>query len=460
MLGSKNRGRRKGVPLREGSVRQARQEANLSLGQIAGDVVSRTAIHLIEKGRSQPSMETLQLIAHQTRKPIEFFLLNPEVLPELAERRGHLRELERLTAIRAFRKVTEVAPALLKQKWSDEDAALVHFYLGQAYCRLVQPREALEHLPMARNTFERLGDEWMAVEALDWESSALGLTDDPQAIPLALQSLDRCRKLDPKPPQTEARILGHIANMYVVANAWAKAIGTYEAAVTASSGVKDLLQLAKMHHGLGVAYQRMQQPAKARQHLDRALALYSIESDLSAVYRVENDLGCLLLRQGHLDSAEQHLRTALVGSAELQIDRRGRGHMLASLGEVCLRRGQVQEARRYLAEAWESAQATSEQVVLVEVHALLGELEAQENHPEEADEQFESAIRILDALEIPDRLRDCHMKYAELLYARGDMASAALHWKSAAEIGKLASFGIAAIADQSQKASGGKGPAA
>ncbi|HEV2032857.1 MAG TPA: tetratricopeptide repeat protein [Candidatus Dormibacteraeota bacterium] len=456
MLGSNNRGRRKGIPIREGSVRRARQEANLSLAQVAGGIVSRTAIHLIEKGRSQPSMETLQQIAHQTHKPIEFFLLNPEVLPELTERRTLLRELERLTAIRDFSKVIDVAPPLLEKNWGDEDAALVHFYLGQAYCRLVLPREALQHLPIARDTFERIGDDWMAVDAMDWESSARGLTDDPLAIPLALEALDRCRRLDPKPPQTEARILGHIANMYVVANAWAKAIGTYEAAVTASSGVKDLLQLAKMHHGLGVAYQRMQQPAKARQHLDRALALYSIESDLSAVYRVENDLGCLLLVQGHLDSAEQHLRTALNGSTELQVDRRGRGHMLSSLGEVCLRRGQVQEARRYLAEAWDAGSAVGERLVLAQVHALLGEIEARESNPQLADEHFESAIRILEGLEMPDRLRDCHMNYAELLYARGNLASAALHWKSAAEIGKLASFGLeqgreaAVTADQQQ----------
>ncbi len=442
MLGSKNRGRRQGVPIREGSVYQARKEANLSLAQVAGGLVSRTAIHFIEKGRSQPSMETLQLIAHNTSKPIEFFLLNPEVSPEVTERRRNLRELEELTAIRDFSKVIEIAPPLLMEEWPDEDMALVHFYLGQAYCRLVLPGEALQHLPLARETFERLGDDWMAVDALDWESSALGLLEDARAIPLANQALDRCRRLNPKPPQTEARILGHIAGMYVVANAWAKAIGTYEAAVTAASGVKDLLQLAKMHHGLGVAYQRMQQPAKARQHLDRALALYSIESDLSAVYRVENDLGCLLLRQGHLDSAEQHFRTALVGSSELQIDRRGRGHILTSLGEVCLRRGQLQEARRYLAEAWEAGNAVGERLVLAQVHALLGELEERKGNPQVADEHLESAIQILEGLEMPDRLRDCHMKYAESLHARGNIGEAALHWKSAAEIGKLASLGL------------------
>jgi hypothetical protein len=43
---------------------------------------------------------------------------------------------------------------------------------------------------------------------------------------------------------------------------------------------------------------------------------------------------------------------------------------------------------------------------------------------------------------MPDRLRDCHIACAESLYERGEIASAALHWKSAAEIGRLAALGL------------------
>ena len=149
---------------------------------------------------------------------------------------------------------------MLEKGWRDEGAAFVHFYLGQAYCRLVQPGEALKHLPLARAYFEQYGDEWSAVDALDWEASAWGLLEDPRAIGLANQALERCRKFEPRPQQVEARILGHLAGMYVVAHSWALAISHYEAAVEAASAVKDLLQLAKMHHGLGVTYMQLQQP--------------------------------------------------------------------------------------------------------------------------------------------------------------------------------------------------------
>src|SRR5579872_7580062 len=68
------RGRRKGVPIKPGTVKQARLEAGLSLGQVARDDISRTAIYFVETGKAKPSMETLTLIAQRTGRPIEFFL--------------------------------------------------------------------------------------------------------------------------------------------------------------------------------------------------------------------------------------------------------------------------------------------------------------------------------------------------------------------------------------------------
>ncbi len=436
MLDRKYRGRRKGIAVREGSVRQARLESGLSLGEVAAKQVSRTAIHLIENGKVRPSLETLQLIARQTRHPIEFFLLEPGARAELTEQPGDLRELDRLTVVREFESVIELGLASLKKRWSDEDAALIRFYLGQAYCRTVRPHDALRYLPLARAQFERQQDEWLAVDTLDWEASALGLLEDPRAIAMANQALERCRKLDPRPPQLEARILGHIAGMYVVARSWNLAISHYEAAVGAASAIKDLLQMAKMHHGLGAAYQRLQQSTKARQHFDKALALYSIESELSAVYRVENDLGDLLLQEGQIDSAEQHFLKALAGADELHIGRRGRGYILANLGDVSLRKGRLDDARRYLQLAAEASEATGERIVRGNVEVLSAQLEERHGNGHGADDHFLKAITIFGELEMPNRLRDCHMAYAKLLEDRGDVAAAARHWRLAAELGK------------------------
>jgi transcriptional regulator with XRE-family HTH domain len=83
MVGTGRRGRRKGVAVRVGSVADARKEAGLTLAEVARGKLSRTAIHLIEKGRARPSMETLEHIAEQTRKPLSFFVEAPESVSPL-----------------------------------------------------------------------------------------------------------------------------------------------------------------------------------------------------------------------------------------------------------------------------------------------------------------------------------------------------------------------------------------
>ena len=431
----KYRGRRKGIRIREGSVRQAREEAGLSLADVAGQTVSRTAIHLIEHDRVKPSMETLQHIARRTRKPLEYFMV-PAEAGSVAAPHNELVALEQLAVTREFAAVVAKGGKLLRRRWDLGSLATIHHLVGMAHCRLVHAQEALPHLRKAREAFQDLGDSWMVVETLDWEAAAYGLLEDPRAIDMALDALERCRRLDPIPSQTEARILGHIASMYVVAEAWPQAIRYYESAVEAAGAVKDLLQQAKMHHGLGAAYLRMQQAMRARQHFERALALYSIESDLTAVYRLENDLGYLLLHEGHLDAAESHFVKALTGSDELKIDRRGRGFILVNFGELHLRRNDLDGAADFLRQALESAESTGEKIVFADAQALLGELEEARGDRAAADQSFATAIETLGALHMPDRLRDCHMKYAEILDARGEESRAARHWKLAAQLGK------------------------
>jgi tetratricopeptide (TPR) repeat protein len=194
----------------------------------------------------------------------------------------------------------------------------------------------------------------------------------------------------------------------------------------------------------------LQQPARARQHFDKALALYSIESDLSAVYRVENDLGDLLLQEGQVDSAEQHFLKAYAGAEELHIDRRGRGFVLAGLGAVNLRKGRFDDARRYLNEAVEAGEAFGERKVLSGAFVLLGQLEQQLGNGRASDDYFLRSINMSAELAMPDRLRDCHMAYAQVLDDRGDVGAAARHWKLAAEIGKSAALGVVINREESE----------
>ena len=73
-------GRRRlpGVNLKQGTVKQARAEAGMSLAQLGKGHVTAPAIYLIETGRTRPSLPTLEHIARRTGKPVEFFLADPD----------------------------------------------------------------------------------------------------------------------------------------------------------------------------------------------------------------------------------------------------------------------------------------------------------------------------------------------------------------------------------------------
>src|SRR2546429_9784204 len=73
-ISGRRRGRRRGLEIRPGSVKQARAMAGLSLGQVAREDISRTAIYFVETGKAKPSRETLELIAQRTGQPLAFFL--------------------------------------------------------------------------------------------------------------------------------------------------------------------------------------------------------------------------------------------------------------------------------------------------------------------------------------------------------------------------------------------------
>lgn len=103
---------------------------------------------------------------------------------------------------------------------------------------------------------------------------------------------------------------------------------------------------------------------------------------------------------------------------------------------------QLQKAGRRLAKVLAAGDPTREPSVQAKVHMVLGQIEEWSGNLERADEHFETAIRILAEVGEPERLRDAHMSYAELLDTRQAVTRSAHHWKIAADIGKLVALGL------------------
>ena len=105
-----------GVAVDPQRIRQARLEAGLSLRAVAGEEISPTFIHFVERGISRPSRPVLALIARRTGKPIGYFTTqHSDVQPASQDLAGELaRAAEHARHFGATRKLSTVEHEAMK----------------------------------------------------------------------------------------------------------------------------------------------------------------------------------------------------------------------------------------------------------------------------------------------------------------------------------------------------------
>jgi tetratricopeptide (TPR) repeat protein len=423
-------GRRRlpGINLRQGAVKQARAEAQLSLAQLGKGHVTAPAIYLIETGRTRPSLPTLEHIARRTGKPVEYFLADPGGTTD--EGQAGLVELEGLVAENRFAEAAELAEKLLKLGTSAHRLGRIRYYMAFSLLNLARPKDAADLLKEAHAHFEAAGDKVMLAECMGSEACVLFLTQRPGAIELARQAIDICRSINPVPRTTEARLLMVLGNCHSVNKEWESAIAAYSEAIEAGRVVLDLRRLALMYGGICNAYREVGQVEEAVRFANRAIALFEVLRDQHNLARIENNLGLILLAKGRNAEAREHLDRSLGLHEEIELQI-GRSHLLLSLSELNLEEGNVPRAREYAHQALDLAEKLEERPNVAESHIWLGLAADRDGDEKATDHEFQLAFAELTAIGAEERLLKCHGIYAEVLERRGDMEQAYAHMKKA-----------------------------
>jgi tetratricopeptide (TPR) repeat protein len=312
----------------------------------------------------------------------------------------------------------------------------VRLLLGSSHVRRHEGGPALDHLRRARAFFEEMDDQLMTVEALDWEATALYLIDDPSALTKSVEALERCERLRPSPPALQVRILIHRAGITYHRGDWRSTVRLYERGLELSKIEPNVRHRAMMHDGLSAAYQQLGRFPAAVDEARRAFTLYQMDRDERSLFRIEANLGYLLVQQGELAAAAPHLDRALELCDERGLERWGRSHVLCSLAELHIAKDELDQAERYLREAHEVARKHDERRQQAMALRLSGRLHLKRGDDAAADRAFADAIAIFSELEMPEYLRDCHIEYAEALQARGLLELSIVHWRAAAEAGR------------------------
>jgi tetratricopeptide (TPR) repeat protein/DNA-binding XRE family transcriptional regulator len=426
---SGRRGRRRGIEIKPGTVKQARSDAGLSLAQVAGGEISRTAIYFVETGKAKPSMETLKLIAERTGRPMDYFLSRPSTMEPRST--AGTAEIERLITVGDSVAALASGEALLVAERDPDTRAQIKFLMATAHLRLAQWVQARRLASTARAHFESAGDLLMTAECLGSEASAAYMMQDPGALALAEGAVATCRSLNPVPQITESRLLGILAAVHTVNHSWQAAIDTYELAIAAADVVQDLRRLSIIYTGLSWAYQETGQLGLSAQYARKAIVLHETLNDRLSLARSENNLGLLLLRQGNPVDARRHIERSISLFDDAGVEA-GKAGVILSLSELELGESNPGEAARFANQALELAGRLSEDPSVADAHVWLGLIAEARGEEATADGEFAAAFEVLERPDMtPDRASRSHARYAEILEARGDIVGAVRHLKRA-----------------------------
>jgi len=334
--------------------------------------------------------------------------------------------------------------SMLESDSSKAERGMVQFHVGMSYLQLGRPQQGKQLIAEARAYFEAARDEVMVVDCMNAEASVAFLEQRWDAVERATTALAACRSLKPVPPVLEARVLFTLASTNLAAGDWEASIKFYEESLERAGSVVDMRRHAKALGGLGFAHHELGHFDKARLYTERSVALFETLRDLVSLMRAENNMGFVLLSLGELRSARTHLERAF----ELweQTGRpSGTNAVLASLCALCFAEGDIAQATAFADQALELAERDDEGVYELEARIWKGRIAERLGDRQQADREFELALRRAERLQISGRTVQVHAAYAEVLEGRGDLRRACDQLKAALSITQPASDPAVAI---------------
>ena len=381
----------------------------MSLAQVGGMELTRQAVHLIETGKVRPSMRSLRVLANRLQVPVTALLAPSDSRGPFDQ--DSVTELDRLCRQQQYEQALARGHEILEWSRSPELVASAHHFIGEALCGLDRPHEAMEHLRQAHDLFETLDadDQGRVAETMELEALALQIAEDPRALTVAQEALRRYRTQDNRRPEVESRLLQRLGAILAARMEYRAAQAHYTEALQVAGGVRDLVRLARLYHGLAVCHHGLGDVRKAVELLMKSHTLYEAEARLaqavagndlarvrSDLARVENDLAFQLIHQGDLVRAEEFVTSALRRFEQGGFERR-RSHTLLTLAALRQQQGRLDEAAGIVRMAIDLAGRLDETQALAAGYRYLGEVLAAMGESEPAAASFHQALAILRA---------------------------------------------------------------
>ena len=415
-------------------IRQARQELGLTLTAVAGKDFTRAFLNQVELGRSQPSTQTLRIIAQRLQRPIDYFLEEPG--DSIAALELALAEAEMSLLHGESGRAETLMTRILARTIPLELRTRAQLALGTALLRQGHPKKAMPVLEEAIAAAEHSNWQQLLVELYDRMGSVHYLLRRAHSAGRWFeQAFDRYESAGLTDPVLKARILGHRANLHYVAGQPVEAIAAYESAIAAAEQVLDMPALAGIYEGLALSLQQTGQYARALSYAQKGLRIFETLRDVRMAGELRLNMGEMLLQQGRVAEAE---RLFTEGAERLRRidDRELLPLLVVGMAESALERDDAERASDLIEQALDLATRSSDPIGSVAVHRVAGRVAHARGRRETAHRHFERALEVASTVDSPDLRARVTYDYARALEAEGDAAQAAVRFRQAYEAGR------------------------
>ncbi len=381
------------MPLGE-RIRQVRQSRGLTQAALGGSELSKSFISVLERGRAQPSLETLMLLARRLGSSVDALLGHDDHLPELVSQGLLSLSREAILARDFERASTLLATAINVATHYRVDEAARESLLQVAQIAIEQRRfeDALQTVAAAEESCARAKDLWRQGRCLLLrgrvkvrQREVAGAID---ALKKALVILRRARA-GHDPARVEALIaLGTALGMQ---GDYQSAIRRFEEAAAAEVTRHDAILRGRALWGMGLAHRKAGDMEAAGRYLREAKDAFESAEELRELMRVLQNLGQLLFDQGQPREALRHLHQALRVADRLG-ERTNLAAITTEIARIHLCRKNLEEAEHFVRRALEVAEAVNDPAEVAEGTVLQARIALQRGDPSTSIRLYKKAL--------------------------------------------------------------------
>lgn len=404
-------------------IRAARRERGLSQSQLAGEELTKGFISQVESGLVRPSLRSLQLLAGRLGKSLDYFL-GDESLAAAKRVTFHRLGAQAAAERGEWDRVRAEGALALESAPEPRERARVLDLLAAADIAGGHHEAAFSRISEALALIDAAADATEVASLLHRRGvaySELGqLGAATEAFEAARSVIEQNEVVDPR---LRSRVLVNLGTVYRRLNRTAKAMATYEAALSLATRSSEIDLAARSYMGVAAALYDSGEFGGAIANYERALSLWERLSD------TDFELNALQSLAGvHFDNGDYAEARALARRCEQRAADAG-DERWAAVGKVeqarvLLAEGRVADALALAADAEGSlASLTDRQQhasalrVMGAAHDALGDHAA-------SDASYRRAVELVTSVEHLATRSVIAAEYAQKLRARGEIDAA------------------------------------